>query len=385
MTQIKYNQLEESLKPLQNKTLPQLYLLWGEQYLIDEKVEFIISKLLSKEERKLSFNIFSGDELSVNNILDEISTYSVFLDKKVIFAKGLTASKDELKRLSHFAETGIPENNYLILSLTKLDKRSAFFKSFISKAIGIDCSIPKGIGKKDIGEQTQFLRVETSRILKNNQKEIDENAFLKLIDLTGFKPDIFIDNLEKLVSFTGNKKSITIADVSQLVKRTKIDPIFDFTNAFSDKNVKKSIFFLSSLLNSDFHVLQILKALTNHTRKIFAVKCFVHTLNKNQNRTWIKGMDFNSFNNNVIPKIKDADKALLKELKSYKEDNSDFFLASKSKSTYPLYQTFKKSDNYSLTELENILIEIAGLDNKFKSSSQDPQILIKDFIFRFCI
>ncbi|MCK5099333.1 MAG: hypothetical protein KAR45_14585, partial [Desulfobacteraceae bacterium] len=295
------------------------------------------------------------------------------------------ASKDELKRLSDFIIKGIPENNFLLLSLTKIDKRSVFFKTVKEYGLIVDCTIPKGLSQRDIGEQTKFLRNEMNRILHANQKEIEEKAFLKLIDLIGFNPEIFIDNLEKLVSFIGQKKRINIDDVSQLTNRTKIDPIFDFTNAFSDKNIKSSIFFLSSLLRSNFHVLQILKALTNHVRKIFAAKSFIEDLNTKNKKIWEKGLDFNRFNNFIVPEIKNADNALARELDSWQETVSDFFLASKSKSTYPEYQIFKKSDNFSLSELENILIEIGELDNKFKSSSQDPEILIKDFIFRICI
>ncbi|MCK5099038.1 MAG: hypothetical protein KAR45_13105, partial [Desulfobacteraceae bacterium] len=233
MTQIKYTQLEDFLKSITNKELPQLFLLWGEQYLTDENIELIVATLLSKEERKLSYTAISGDGLTINNIIDEISTYSVFLDKKVIFAKDLIASKDELKRLSDFIIKGIPENNFLLLSLTKIDKRSVFFKAVKEQGLVIDCTIPKGLSKRDIGEQTQFLRNEMEKILQENQKEIEEKAFLNLIDLIGFNPEIFRDNLEKLVSFTGQKKRISVDDVFQLIKRTKIDPIFDFTNAFS--------------------------------------------------------------------------------------------------------------------------------------------------------
>ncbi|MCK5542298.1 MAG: hypothetical protein KAI40_06365 [Desulfobacterales bacterium] len=382
MTQIKHNQLEEFLKPLIDKDLPQLFLLWGEKYLTDTKVDFIVSKLISKKERELSYTVFQGDDLLVTNIIEEISTFAVFLDKKVVFAKDIIFSKEELKRLSDFLNNGISENNFLILSCSKVDKRSVFFKMAKEKGLAVDCTIPLGLSKRDIDEQTQFLRNEMKAILQENRKVIEEKAFINLVDLTGFDPDTFKDNLEKLVSYIGENKRINVEDVSQLIKRTKINPIFDFTNAFSDKNIKKSISLLSSLLNSNFHVLQILKALSNHIRKIFAAKCFIETSNEKNQKLWTKGQDFNQFSNYVIPEIKNADNDLMIELESWQGSTSDFFLASKSKSTYPEYQIFKKSDNFSLTELENIIIELGELDNKFKSTSQDEHILIKDFIFR---
>ncbi|MCP3898113.1 MAG: hypothetical protein GY707_00090 [Desulfobacteraceae bacterium] len=382
MTQIKYNQLEDSLNSLIKKDLPQLFFLWGEKYLLDSKSDLILSKLISKKEKELCLTVFQGEVALVTDIIDDLSTFSVFLDKKVVFAKEINFSKEEMKRLTDFINNGFSENNFLILSCLKIDKRSSFFKLVKEKGLAVDCTIASGLSKRDIDEQIQFLRNEMNTILLKNQKEIEEKAFLNLIDLTGFNPDIFQDNLEKLVSFIGKNKKICVNDVSQLVKRTKIDPIFDFTNAFSDKNIEKTILLLSSLLNSNFHVLQILKALTNHARKIFAAKCFIETCKLQNQKIWIKGQSFNEFNNLVVPQIKNADDDLKKELNSWQESKSDFFLASKSKSTYPEYQIFRKSDNFSPTELKNIIIELGELDNKFKSSSQDEVILIKDFIFR---
>ena len=208
---------------------------------------------------------------------------------------------------------------------------------------------------------------------------LKEYPFLKEV-LTELDPKLKrIQN--PILSKTVARKA-TLTDVSQLIKRSKTDPIFDFTNAFSDKNIKKTLFLFSSLLNSNFHVLQILKALTNHIRKIFAAKCFIENVSLRKQQIWVKGQDFNRFNKLVVPEIKIADDVLTKEIGLWQETTSDFFLASKSKSTYPEYQIFKKSDNFSLTELENIILDLGKLDNKFKSSSQDEQILIKDFIFR---
>ena len=293
-------------------------------------------------------------------------------------------SKDELKKISAFIEKKIPENHFLILSLSKIDKRSSFFKNIIKIGLVIDCFVPTGLSKREKEEQVQFLRSQMLKILKKNKKEIQEKAFIKLIDLTGFDIDAFMDNLGKLVSYVGENKIIDIQTVSKLVQRSKTDPIFEFTNAFSNKDIKKALFFLSSLINSNFHVLQILKALTNHVRKIFAVKCFVKSVHTKKSKLWTKNQDFSTFNKLVVPEIKKSDTELAKELDLQEKNQSDFFLASNSNSNYPEYQIFKKSDNFSLIELENILIELSELDNKFKSSSQDEQILIKDFLFKIC-
>ncbi len=385
MTQINHIKLEDFFKERSN-ALPSLFLLYGDSYITREKADFIVSKLISEKEKELCYTLFQNDAAHATDIVEELSTFSVFMDKKVVFAKEIDFLKDDLKLLSDYMADGIPDNNYLIISLKKIDKRSSFYKTIKSNGLVVDCSVPGGLGKRDLQLKSMFLKGEMDKILKKNHKEITIGAFNRLVDLTGFNPVIFRDNLEKLISFTGQRNKIIEDDISKLIQRTKIDPVFDFTSAFSNKDLKKALFLLSSLLKSQFHILQILKALTNHIRKLYAAKCFldyiVNHFFENNKKIWNKNTDFNSFNTYVVPAIKKGDKELQDELGLWHGDLSDFSLASKSKSNYPEYQIFKKSNNFTMDELEKIIIDLAELDFKFKSSSQDEIILFKDFMFR---
>ena len=73
---------------------------------------------------------------------------------------------------------------------------------------------------------------------------MDRRTFRAMYELTGFDLRIFSDNLNTLITYVGDRKKITQDDVEYVLKRTKKDPIYEFTNAISDRDLEKSFFFL---------------------------------------------------------------------------------------------------------------------------------------------
>ena len=90
-----------------------------------------------------------------------------------------------------------------------------------------------------------------------NASDIDCHFILsshpaQLIQMTGFDLRTFCNNLEKLISWVGDRVEITIKDVGSVLQRTKRDPIYELTNAISDRNVQRTLFYLTSILSADF-------------------------------------------------------------------------------------------------------------------------------------
>ena len=60
--------------------------------------------------------------------------------------------------LGSLIEKGFPENHFLILTASTIDRRKKFFKTIDAKGLIIDCSVAKGARKADIKEQNEVLR-----------------------------------------------------------------------------------------------------------------------------------------------------------------------------------------------------------------------------------
>ena len=128
--------------------------------------------------------------------------------------------------------------------------------------------------------------------------------------MTGFALCAFLNNLEKLVNYVGDRKEITVEDVQAVLERTKKDPLYDFTNAVTDKNTENALFYMDSLLSGGDvgHPLQLLAAISNQIRKLMIVKDFTES---RHGRDWHAGVTYATFKRRIMPSIQAFDTALI--------------------------------------------------------------------------
>jgi len=410
---IKHNGLDLFLTSVQEKDIPALALIYGESFLVKQAFKTLSSFLLGKDNPQFALETLEGGAVSMGDIIEQVSTFSLIVSKKIVAVKNaplfqtnqsgsdISFSLSDLDHLNDFIGKGIPKNHYLILTTCLIDKRKKIYKAIADKGLIIDCSVAQGARKADQDEQRAVLQNVAGQILSKSQKTIDNQAFHALVDLTGFNLDLLFQNLEKLIAYSGKARMISIADVKAVVKRDKKDPIFNLTNAFIAKDVKNALFYLNSLFNEGFHPLQILKSFENLIRKLILVKCFTQKFYENNNlkvtrKMSLKNMNFNSFQQVVLPKvinhdeqlkivIEDRDKYISNQDSKTKANKAnDLLLAPNPKNAYPVFQIFQKSENFSLNELNQALIFLGDLDYRLKSSSFDAKIAIENFIINTC-
>ena len=70
------------------------------------------------------------------------------------------------------------------------------------------------------------------------------------------------------------------------------DPVFELTNAVTDRNYDAAAFYLKSLLSQGFFPLQIIAAIINQVRKVLIVKDF---LESPAGKFWRPGLTFDQF------------------------------------------------------------------------------------------
>jgi DNA polymerase-3 subunit delta len=310
---------------------------------------------------------------------------------------------DQAGALQKAIEKGFPRNNHLVITTDIVDKRRGLYKAISSAGVIIDCTVPKGNRRADKMAQEDILLQKMSEILKPSKKEMDKEAYLVMVDMTGFDLRTFCGSLQKLIDYTGERNTIVVADVEAVLKRTKKDPIYDFTNALADRRIDKALFFLNSLLAADFHPLQILAAVANQVRRLTLAKDFTKS---NQAKNWNPGLSYNGFQQSVLPAIVAYDQELLKVLedwetqespcgdtasaptpekgKTKKKIQTDLLLVRNPKNAYPVYQLMKKSGRYTKNELLAAVGLLSETDAQLKLSGQDPKLILERLVFRIC-
>jgi len=335
------------------------------------------------------------NNLNENKWFDKVIRYCI--DKRVT----IPDIEDNDKVLQKGVEKGFAKGNHLIITADMVDKRRGLYKAINKNGIIIDCSVPRGEKRADKIAQEAFIKEMMQNILNSAAKTVDGNAYLSMYEMTGFDPRTFVNNLEKLIIFVGDRKKITIEDVKNVLKRTKSDPMYELTSAISDRNTEDALFFLNSLLSSEFHYFQLFAAITNQIRKLLIVKLFVES---SYGREWNAGVQYNKFRSSIMPAIQEHDSVLLKQFETWEKliskdgasDNkkkgkseknkltTDLLIAKNPNNPYPVFLLFGKSEKFTKEELFNSIEYMSKADLRLKSTGQNPKLVLEDAIFHIC-
>ncbi len=306
-------------------------------------------------------------------------------------------SGDDAERLKNAIEHGFPKNNILFISTDTIDKRKALYKTIKKIGTVFDCSIARGNRKSDIDAQRRFLQQHMRQLLKKHHKQMDGQAFELIFKMTGFDLRAFTANLEKLVDYAKDRNQITKNDVHAVLIRTRQDPIYELTGALSERDTLKTLHYMSSLLSSGFHYLQILTAMTNQIRKLLVIKGFLEISNGSN---WHPGISYGQFRQTIIPLISEYDKKLIEKIgyhqnalkgklepqesKKKKKISTDLMLAKNPNNPYPVFQQFLRSKKYTKKELFTAFEILSHADVKLKTTGQAPEVVLEEAIFKIC-
>ncbi len=353
---------------------------------------------VSEENRKKALAL-DLESLDNDDWMDKIISYCV--ENKLPISSGEGSVSFLIKAI----EKGFPKDNHLIITADMVDKRSKLFKTIRKYGTIIDCSVPKGDRRADKIAQGAVLNDRMNAILGQAGKTMDQGAYRAMYDMTGFDLRTFSSNLQKLVSYVGDREMITTSDVEHVLQSTKKDPIYELTNAISDRNIEDTLYFLGSLFAENIHPLQILAAMTNQMRRLLLVKGFVESP---YGSSWHKEVRFERFKNKIMPSIESYDGDLLDQIKAWeimlskdikkkenqkqkrkgtggkKKPTSDLVIAKNPKNPYPVYKMLLKSDLFSKDDLISILEYLSQTDIRLKSTGQSPKIILEKAILYIC-
>ena len=308
-----------------------------------------------------------------------------------------TAPKDQGRDLQTAIEKGFPEDHHLIVTTDMIDRRRALYKTLVQAGTVVDCSVPKGSRKADKDAQDAILRDRARAVLAPSGKRLEPAAHAAMVQRTGFDVRTFTAGLEKLIQFVGDRDRITPADVDEILKRTRQDPIYELTGALADRNLDAALFLVESLLTAGLVPLQLLAALVNQIRKLLVMRDFLESPHGN---AWKKGIPYNAFQNAVIPAIKAFDAELTATLTDWdariapqaetkgkgksapKSPASDLLILKNQKSPYPVYLLLQRAERFTAAELLDGLERLADADRRLKSTGGNPKIILETALIR---
>jgi DNA polymerase-3 subunit delta len=317
-------------------------------------------------------------------------------------ALSIPQASDPAQALETALARGFPDGHHLIITTPWIDKRRTLFKILKDQGLIIDCSVPGGDRKADREAQAVVLDRTVEDILAAHKKKMGRDARQALYALTGFDLRAVAANVEKLVNFSGDRPDISSQDVGRTLARTRRDPLYEFTNAVTDRDLERALFYLRSLIDSgEFdHPLPLLAAVTNQVRKLVMAKDFARSAYGHE---WHPGCSYPQFQKRVLPAIKDYDARLLERLATWQtalktggttkgkkgraakpKIKSDLLLMGRSRSPYPVYRTLAKADRFTRRELLSALAAVSRADRRLKRTGPGGRLVLEQVIIGIC-
>lgn len=305
-----------------------------------------------------------------------------------------TEQSDYIRALNEAINKGFPPRHHLIITTNaKVPKNLKLYKTIRDHGLIVDCHVPLGGRRADKVAQQNVLQQTLDTLLAQSGKQLSGGSFDKLCRLTGFDLRTFTQNIEKLIAYTGQRREITGKDIDHVLRSTKSDPVYEFTNAVADRNGTQALQLMNALLRDKWHPLQILSALANQIRKLLMAKDFTQS---ESGRIWSPGISYHQFQHQVLPMIQAHDDLIQQRIEQWyvsnaaktssavKKGAAEMRIAANPRNPYPVYQTFVKSDRFTRHSLVTALFRLNQADLTLKSSGRDAALVLKSLVLEIC-
>lgn len=252
--------------------LASIYLLYGtESFLIEETIENIINKVLTKDEVDFNLSVFDLKETPISAAIEEAVTIPfmgknrvvIVKDPQFLTGKDQTKIEHDLKYLESYLINPVPETIFIIVApYEKLDERKKIVKLLKKEAEILEALPFKG------SEMDKWIDAR----VKQYEVEFTKSAKEKIIQLSGYRLAMIAGELEKLALYAGKGGVIDETIVQQLVAKTIEQDIFSFVDHIVQRRKKEALQVFYDLLKQKEEPIKILALLARQFRIIYQVK-----------------------------------------------------------------------------------------------------------------
>lgn len=250
----------ELQRAIRDRRLPPVLCLHGEEsFLAEQAWRAILETLVPPEARDFNFQQFPGRETRAEALLDAVRTLPVFTDRRLVLVKDaqeLPAA--ELDALLDYLSDPVPES-LLLLVCAKIDGRRKFFQALKKQQALVEF-------KRLYDNQIPGFVKERARAAG---RTLTEDALALFCRRVGSNLQEIVGELDKLFAYLGDQPLADVADVAAVVSDSRVDSIFDLTNAIGSGDAAGALRLLGRLLGEGQAPLMILSMMVRHFRQLW--------------------------------------------------------------------------------------------------------------------
>ena len=239
--------------------VPVAVLAGNEQHLKRACLEALCQFLLGPDENDLGVTRFSGRDVDLKTVCDELRTVSLWGDSRIVvideaddFVSGNRAGLEKYVQQP-------AKRSLLVLDVKSWPKNTRLAKLVAQVGLPVECSELKGAA---------LLRWVSETGRAKYGKSVEQSAARLLVELSGNHLGQLDQELSKLTAYVGDRSQIGPDDVRTLVGGWKLETTWAMTNAVRDGNLGLALEYLDKLMIAGEAPQKILGGITFVFRKL---------------------------------------------------------------------------------------------------------------------
>lgn len=255
-----WNECEEALG--KGEFAPLYYLYGDEPYLIERVTKTLLERVVAPDFRDFNQNIFYGGECRGEEIVASAQTLPMFADRRVVvIRRGTELPVGAIDLLDEYGRDPSP-STCLVLHGEKRELKRKGFPGTKGKWLLVECRRPY---ENQLG---RFVREEAARL----GKRIEPAAVELVTWSVGTSLQELAAQLEKAATFVGEREVITRADVREIVSASRVETIFELTDAVGARDIGRALRSLATILQDGGAPLMVLGGLSRHFRQLLLLR-----------------------------------------------------------------------------------------------------------------
>lgn len=234
-----------------------LYLLMGEEaFLVQEAIALLKEKSVDAGAMDFNCDVFDVSETKADQVRDAADMLPMMSSRRFVLYRGVDGLKDKDWEVLFPVIDDPPETTVLILTCEALDKRKKAFKRLTEKAVVVELKRPYD---KQIPDWIDYLAHRLGL-------SVEREACQLMRQFIGTNLTEIHNELLKLRDYLGERKEIAARDVLQVVSQTRVDRIFDLTDAIGRCDKVTALNSLANLLEHGQSEVGVLAMISRHFR-----------------------------------------------------------------------------------------------------------------------
>lgn len=245
-----------STKPAPTERDGPVWLVCGDEFLVTRHARELVNRLCPPEQQVLGLEVVEGrshnkhSDLAIRAVQQcrsALNTMGFFGGSKTVWLRDAdffyegyvgrqVAVKAEVALLVEDIKRGLLEGQQLVLSATKVDRRSALFKACQAQGTVREFALPD-----KPWEREKYARTVLQSMLEEAGLEAGGVVLDAFIGKAGAETLALHAEIEKLKTYLGDRKKITEEDVRLIVSPGREAAGWDLADAFGERNLDKTI------------------------------------------------------------------------------------------------------------------------------------------------